>query len=157
MSHDASMGASAGTQMRNAPANRQRPSDIPSSMIEAQTSQIAQYPRSFNVALSPDRVSSLETKSKVEYFEYQAFGEPLHNLGAIGDIYVDLTKGSHMLYAKVKEGWKRWPGPGQRNSSPRHPTYGTHVLWCKVEKNALGWISKAAVTRILSAYQVDMY
>ena len=137
--------------LRNATeASRLDTSDILSSMTETPNSQIAQYPRSFNVAVSPDQASRHETKCKVEYFEYQAFGQPLQNLGTIGDIYVDLTKGSHMLYAKVEDGWKRWPGPGQRNSSPRHPTYGTYMLWCRVEKNSLGWISQNLITRILS-------
>lgn len=138
--------------MRNATeASQLDTSNILSSMIETQTSQIAQFPRSFNVTISPDQAH------KVQYFEYQAFGDPLHHLGAIGDIYIDLTKGSHMLYAKVEDGWKRWPGPGQRNSSPRHPTYGTYMLWCRVEKNSLGWISQNSMMRILSENSVNLY
>ncbi|KAF8351723.1 hypothetical protein F5887DRAFT_751 [Amanita rubescens] len=126
--------------------------------MQSQTATIAKYPRLFTISSSPDQSSSLETvKRKVKYSEYQSFGEPHRHLGVSGDIYVDLTKGNHVLYGKAEDGWRRWPGPHQRTASVSHPSYPLHILCCRVESKSLGWVSRKAITgRILvsSASQV---
>ena len=121
-------------------------------MTQSPGSTIAHFPRSFNIELASSAGSggSDIAKEKVTFSEYQGFGEPLSNLGIIGDIYVDITSGNHALYAKFDDGWKKWPGPRQRAACLDHPVYSTHVLWCKVEKRMVGWIPKTAVSRILS-------
>jgi hypothetical protein len=48
----------------------------------------------------------------VYFFEYRGYGIPLPTLGALGDVYIDLTDDSHALYTKNATGWARWTLPG---------------------------------------------
>ncbi|KAF8635357.1 hypothetical protein AX17_003640 [Amanita inopinata Kibby_2008] len=111
-------------------------------------SKIARFSRTLNAFASTHEQGQ---KQQISYSEFQGFGAPEGMVGTIGDIYVDITHGNCALYAKVDDdGWKKWPGPGQRTDCLKHPRYPSHILWCKVERNTLGWIGMGHVTRILS-------
>ncbi|KAF8218272.1 hypothetical protein K438DRAFT_22235 [Mycena galopus ATCC 62051] len=77
------------------------------------------FRRTFTVdpeALTPDHPYSFDNSGRschVSFFEFRGTGPPSSNLGYAGDVYVDLTPGSHALYWRDRHGrkpgqWRRW-------------------------------------------------
>lgn len=67
----------------------------------------------------------------VYFFEYHGYGPPSPTLGALGDVYVDLSQDAHALYGRnaVGGGWTRWVVPGWFE----HPFLTDTVLWISPE------------------------
>lgn len=77
----------------------------------------------------------------VHFFEYRGYGAPSSTLGALGDVYIDLTQNSYSLYAKGGMGWGRWSGSGWFE----HPFLTDTVLWFSLE--SIVWIHPTMVDR----------
>ncbi|KAJ6460944.1 hypothetical protein C8R45DRAFT_535762 [Mycena sanguinolenta] len=67
-------------------------------------------------ALTPGHPYSFDNSGRschVSFFEFRGAGPPSANFGYAGDVYVDLTPGSHALYWRDRHGskpgqWRRW-------------------------------------------------
>ncbi|PFH47729.1 hypothetical protein AMATHDRAFT_42737 [Amanita thiersii Skay4041] len=117
--------------------------------VNKNQNRIARFPRHFKASDEQPQSSSSVGRVHVSYFEFQGFGPPDGRLGVEGDIYVDMTQVNHALYGRVEGEWKKWPGPKMRTAGIKHPLHSEYLLWCKVDKNTLGWCAPNAVTRIL--------
>lgn len=79
-----------------------------------------------------DRLGELES---VNYWEFRGVGDPQAYLGDVGDIYIDLTKSSH-VYGKTADGvWRQWLGSNWQLIE--HPIYHSFHLCCTPQK--IGW------------------
>ncbi|KAJ6551655.1 hypothetical protein B0H19DRAFT_175731 [Mycena capillaripes] len=67
-------------------------------------------------ALAPGHPYSFDNSGRschVSFFEFRGTGPPSSTFGYAGDVYVDLTPGSHALYWRDRQGrgpgqWRRW-------------------------------------------------
>jgi len=75
------------------------------------------------------------------YSEFLGYGPPSMDLGASGDVYLDLTLGSLALYGRYLEEWKIWRGPQSRKTEDLvvHPSHPNRCLWCS--ETSYGWFA----------------
>ncbi|KAJ6474002.1 hypothetical protein C8R47DRAFT_711765 [Mycena vitilis] len=87
------------------------------------------------------------------YNDFRGSGAPSGELGATGDTYIDVD--GNLLYARLADGWVRWPGPKKRSASLVHPKHSSLFLWCNMNKNLVSWMRKSKMKKIhLSATDV---
>jgi hypothetical protein len=75
------------------------------------------------------------------YSEFLGYGPPSMDLGASGDVYLDLTVGSLALYGRYSEEWKIWRGPQNSKAEDLvvHPSHPNRCLWCS--ETFYGWFA----------------
>jgi hypothetical protein len=89
--------------------------------------------------------ASASGSTKCPYSEYKAFGHPSEKIGMSGDIYLNIKPGYHELYARYPEGWKKWPGPENVESTLIHPEHPDRYLWLKGDMTTFGWYPKKSL------------
>lgn len=68
------------------------------------------------------------------YHRIDGYGPPPEEIGHIDDIYVDLTTGSQMIYARTLTGWAKWPGlRSSDNGYIQHSSVNERYLWCSTK------------------------
>jgi hypothetical protein len=77
----------------------------------------------------------------IYFFEYRCHGTPSPELGALGDVYIDLTSNSHALYAKCRVGWVRW----SRIVNIEHPFLTDTILYLSLE--GVDWVHPTMVDK----------
>ncbi|KAJ6535937.1 hypothetical protein DFH09DRAFT_98093 [Mycena vulgaris] len=111
--------------------------------------------------LAPGHPYSFDSAGKscqVSFFEFRGTGPPTSTFGYAGDVYVDLTPGSHALYWRDRHGrgpgqWRRWtallldrvPLYKYLISHPwaDDPQESDLYLW--VDPNGITWTSRAEI------------
>ncbi|KAJ7148665.1 hypothetical protein C8R43DRAFT_513881 [Mycena crocata] len=122
------------------------------------------FRRTFSVnpeALAPGHPYSFDDSGKtclVSFFEFRGTGPPSSNFGYAGDVYIDLTPGSHALYWRDRHGrgpgqWRTWtallldrvPLYKYLISHPwaNDPQESDLYLW--VDLTAVTWTSRAEI------------
>ena len=73
------------------------------------------------------------------YHRIDGYGPPSEDIGHIDDIYVDLTAGSQMMYARALSGWVRWTGLSCDDGLGyiEHSSVKERYLWCSTK--AISW------------------
>ncbi|KAJ7775674.1 hypothetical protein DFH07DRAFT_799401 [Mycena maculata] len=87
----------------------------------------------------------------VPFFEFRGPGAPPPDLGAPGDVYIDLTPAAHVLYARAEEQWCAWPGPAAAlDDLLGHPHFvdctGARYLWVH-PRDGVEWVCVRTVMR----------
>ncbi|KAJ7681031.1 hypothetical protein DFH06DRAFT_434518 [Mycena polygramma] len=91
--------------------------------------------------------SGSDSDDEEQFFsDFRGCGAPSGELGAIGDTYIDVD--GKLLYARLADGWVRWPGPKKRSASLVHPTHSSFFLWCDMSKNRVSWMRKSKMKKI---------
>ena len=67
------------------------------------------------------------------YHRIDGYGPPPDEIGHIDDIYVDLTTGSQMMYARAVSGWVKWTGLSHTDQYVEHSSVKERYLWCSTK------------------------
>jgi hypothetical protein len=112
-------------------------------------------------ALSPGHPYSFDNSGRschISFFEFRGTGPPSSSFGYAGDVYVDLTPGSHALYWRDRHGrgpgqWRRWtallldkvPLYKFLTSHPWANDPQTSDLYLWVDPTGVTWTSRAEI------------
>ena len=77
----------------------------------------------------------------VYFFEYCGHGAPPPEIGALGDVYVDVTQDSYALFAKIMAGWVRWTAP----AGLHHPFLTDTILWVSLDN--VEWVHPTEIDK----------
>ena len=81
----------------------------------------------------------LKQKQSYGFSEFLGMGRPGLDFGLPGDIYLDLSPGNMVLYARLENAWQPWRGPDDTTNLICHPEHPDRCLWCNGD--TFGWVA----------------
>ncbi|KAJ6473143.1 hypothetical protein C8R45DRAFT_407603 [Mycena sanguinolenta] len=86
----------------------------------------------------------------VPFFEFHGAGAPPADIGAPGDVYMDVTRGGQVLYARSEEDWARWTPCAPMEQLLCHPHFveGGHERYLNFHPDkGTEWVCRRTVMR----------
>jgi len=80
----------------------------------------------------------------IPYYEWRGQGPPPDDIEHPGDLYLDLTPGTHALHAHTTKKWVKWVGPRTKKEELlAHPHLKDRYLDCS--ERLIGWYAESTI------------